>query len=289
MRRTLATTSAVLDYLPVSFAPAPFSPIHLGGFSVCVAQTPEEVIDAQRLRYHVFAEVMGAELAGGATNEKRDADAYDAVCDHLLVRYHETPDAAPRIVGTYRLLRGSEMPRIGRYYSESEYDVSCFKAYPGNILELGRSCTHPEFRHKVAMQLLWRGIGEYVMHYRIALMFGCASFAGVDPEAHAAALSYLYHFHRAPEGLCPRTLAEFYVPMERLAKEAIDQRRVFASLPVLVKGYLRLGGLVGDGAFLDHAFNTTDILMMVRTESIDEKYVSKYAPDSVVGGESSAS
>jgi putative hemolysin len=252
---------------------------------VCIAQTQAEVLEAQRLRYHVFAETMGAKLEGEASAGARDADAYDALCDHLLVRFHETPEATPRIVGTYRLLRDSQMLRIGAYYSQSEYDVSCFANYSGNVLELGRSCTHPEFRHKVAMQLLWRGIGEYVMHYRIALMFGCASFAGVDPQEHAVALSYLYHFHRAPDAICPRTLRDYYVDMNLMPKESIDAKRAFAALPVLVKGYLRLGGLVGDGAFLDHAFNTTDILMIVRTDAIDEKYVTKYAPDSVGGGE----
>jgi L-ornithine Nalpha-acyltransferase len=273
------------SFLPAQFAPVPFTPIHLGQFSVCIAQSAEEVMEAQRLRYHVFATDMGAKITGEAAAEGRDADDFDAVCDHLLVRFHETLDAKARIVGTYRLLRASEMPRIGRFYSASEYDVRCFEAYAGNVLELGRSCTHPEFRHKVAMQLLWRGIGEYVMHHQIDLMFGCASFTGFDPDAHAALLSYLHHFHRAPAAICPRTLEPYYVCMDRMPKDAIDVKRAFASLPVLVKGYLRLGGLVGDGAFLDHAFNTTDILMIVRTDAIDERYVSKYAPDSVVGGE----
>jgi L-ornithine Nalpha-acyltransferase len=273
------------SFVPTHFAPAPFSPIHLGQFSVSIAENAEEVMEAQRLRYHVFVTDMGATITGDAAAEERDADDFDAVCDHLLVRFHETPDSKPRIVGTYRLLRASEMPRMGRFYSASEYDVHCFETYAGNVLELGRSCTHPEFRHKVAMQLLWRGIGEYVMHHQIDVMFGCASFAGIDPDAHAAALSYLHHFHRAPEAICPRTLEPYYVPMDRMAKDAMDVKRTFASLPVLVKGYLRLGGLVGDGAFLDHAFNTTDILMIVRTDAIDERYVSKYAPDSVVGGE----
>jgi putative hemolysin len=273
------------SFLPAHFAPPPFTPIHLGQFSVSIAQSVEEVMEAQRLRFDVFANDMGAKMTGEAAAESRDADDFDAVCDHLLVRFHETQDAHPRIVGTYRLLRATEMPRIGRFYSASEYDVRCFEAYAGNVLELGRSCTHPEFRHKVAMQLLWRGIGEYVMHYQIDVMFGCASFTGVDPDAHAAALSYLHHFHRAPEALCPRTHAPYYVPMDRMPKDAIDVKRTFAGLPVLVKGYLRLGGLVGDGAFLDHAFNTTDILTIVRTDAIDERYVSKYAPDSVVGGE----
>jgi L-ornithine Nalpha-acyltransferase len=279
------TCFAMNDHLPIHFDPLPFAPIHLGDFSVKVAETPTEVIAAQELRYFVFCHEMGANLSSQAHATKRDSDAFDAVCDHLLVRYHETPDAEPRIVGTYRLLRDTKREGIGRYYSESEYDVSCFIHTDKQVLELGRSCTHPEFRHKVAMQLLWRGIGEYVMHYGIELMFGCASFAGAEVETHAEALSYLHHFHLAPPEIRPRTLESMYVSMNLNPKETLDVRRNFAKLPVLIKGYLRLGGVVGDGAFLDHAFNTTDILIVVQTSQVSEKYVTKYAPDSVMGGQ----
>ncbi len=270
------------EFIPKAFVPTPFKPLSQGQYSVKIAETAEEVIAAQRLRYDVFYKGMGATPSADAKRLERDVDRYDAVCDHLLVCEHAEGEA-PRIVGTYRLLRDESMQAIGHFYSESEYDIGKLKASGKRLMELGRSCTHPDVRSKVAMQLLWRGIGEYVMHYGIEVMFGCASFPGIEPDDHSQALSYLHHFHRAPEALCPRTLEQYYVPMDRMQKDDINEKKAFFSLPVLVKGYLRLGGVVGDGAFLDHDFNTTDILVVVRTDEVAGKYVSKYAPDSVQG------
>ncbi len=270
--------------LPTHFDPLPFEPIHGGEFSVTIAQSQEEVIEAQKLRYHVFVEEMKADIPAEAKAEKRDYDAFDEICDHLLVRYHETPESKPRIIGTYRMLRDSKRPSGQGFYSEDEYDIAKLKAAGGNLLEVGRSCTHPEFRNKSAMQLLWRGIGEYVMHYDVDYLFGCASFEGTDPQAHAQALSYLYHNHRAEDAICPRTLEQYHEDMNLMPKDEIDEKRAFFKLPILVKGYLRLGGVVGDGAFIDHAFNTTDIFIIVQTSNVSDKHLKRYSPDSVAGG-----
>jgi putative hemolysin len=271
-------------HIAEQFSPAPFTPLRQGEYSIAIAQTPEEVRAALALRYEVFYEGLGAGAGEDAPSGGYDSDPYDAVCDHLLVRYHAPEAAEPRIVGTYRLLRDEARAPVGQFYSEDEYDLSVLKRYDGRLMELGRSCIHPEFRSKAAMQLLWRGIGEYVMHHGIDLMFGCASFHGSNPDDHAQSLSYLYHHHLAPESLRPRTLDAYYADMNRMPAEAIDQRRAFFKLPVLIKGYLRLGGVVGDGAFLDHDFNTTDVMIVVETRNVDSKYVSRYAPDSVEGG-----
>ena len=143
--------------------------------------------------------------------------------------------------------------------------------YPGEILELGRSCVDPAYRQRPAMQLLWSGIAAYVSHYGIALMFGCASLPGTDPDALALPLSYLHHHHLAPLGLRPRALADRYVEMGRLDRQAIDRRRAVAALPPLIKGYLRLGGFVGDGAVIDEQFNTTDVCIVVKTDLVDRE------------------
>lgn len=269
-------------HVPESFSPTPFAPLHQGEYSIDIAGTPDEVRAAQALRYEVFCEGLGA---GGNAGEGGgyDSDPFDAVCDHLLVRYHETDTHPGRIVGTYRLLREEGRAQIGQFYSENEYDIDCLKRYGGRLMELGRSCIHPDFRSKAAMQLLWRGIGEYVTYHGIDLMFGCASFHGCDPDEHASSLTYLAHHHRAPQELCPRTLEPYYTPMERLPKDEIDPKRTFFKLPVLIKGYLRLGGVIGDGAFLDHDFNTTDVMIVVETGKVAGKYVNRYAPDSVRG------
>jgi putative hemolysin len=207
---------------------------------------------------------------------RRDFDRFDEICDHLLVLDHSRGVGAASVVGTYRLIRRGAAARLGTFYSASEYDISRLAAYPGEILELGRSCVDAAYRQRPAMQLLWSGIAAYVFHYDIALMFGCASLPGTDPDALAVPLSYLYHHHLAPPALRPKALAGRYVDMCRLAVGAIDPTRAQGALPPLIKGYLRLGGFVGDGAVIDEQFNTTDVCIVVKTDLVTEKYSRHY-------------
>jgi putative hemolysin len=202
----------------------------------------------------------------------------DPVCLYhaLVVVDHEIGEGADAVVGTYRLIREEAAEKLGHFYSSDEYDISKILAYPGRKLELGRSCVGREHRGRAAMQLLWRGIAAYVDLHRIELMFGCASLPGTDPEAIAAELSYLYANHLAPAEICPRALAARYVDMQRRDMATLDARRVLASLPPLMKGYLRLGGFVGDGAVIDTQFNTTDVAVVVMTELVTDKYTKHY-------------
>ncbi|MFO1242431.1 MAG: GNAT family N-acyltransferase [Rickettsiales bacterium] len=266
------------SFVPVSMKPAPFAPIVLGNLKVKVAETPDEVVAAQRLRYQIFVGEIGAHPTAEMQAEQRDFDEFDLHCDHMLVIAIGN-DGNEEIVGTYRLLRAEGMKKVGRYYSEDEFDVSALKKLQGELLELGRSCVREDFRNKAAMQLLWRGIGEYVTYYDIKYMFGCASFAGSDPKAHEQELAFLHHFHSAPEALSPKALPSRYVDMNMLPKDKVDQKRAFYDLPVLIKGYLRLGGFIGDGAVIDAVYNTVDVSIVVDTSGVGEKYVSKYAPD----------
>ena len=255
-----------------------FEPIYLGEYCVKIASSHKEIEQAQRLRYLVFYEMMQANSSTKVAESKIDADKYDEYADHLLVLHQGD------IVGTYRFITKDKIAPIGQFYSEDEYDIKELLKKSNNIMELGRSCTHPDHRSKVAMQLLWRGIGEYVMQNNIDFMFGCASFQGCDPQEHAASLSYLYHNHLAPSEFCPRALPQFYNDMNIMPAHEINVKREFLRLPPLLKGYLRLGGVVGDGAFIDHNFNTTDILMVVQTSGVGDKYVTKFSPESVRGG-----
>ena len=207
---------------------------------------------------------------------KRQIDDFDAVCDHLLVIDYGKGGGADAVVGTYRLIRRDAAARLGAFYSAAEYDIGPLIAYPGEILELGRSCVDAGYRARPVMQLLWSGIAAYVFHYEIALMFGCASLPGIDPDALAVPLSYLYHHHLAPPALRARALPERYVEMRRLDAPAIDPMRTLATLPPLIKGYLRLGGFVGDGAVIDEQFNTTDVCIVVKTDLVTEKYSRHY-------------
>ncbi len=248
-----------------------------GNLEVRLARNEAELVASQQLRYRVFYEEMNAHPTPDMAREKRDSDGFDPHCDHLLVVDLTAGDnPADYVVGTYRLIRRSAAARQGGFYTAGEFDISLIEALPGEILELGRSCVAQAHRNRPTMQLMWLGISAYVFHYDIAMMFGCGSLAGTDVEAAAVPLSYLYHFHLAPEDFRPRALSGRYVDMNRMAKESLDPRRALNELPPLIKGYLRLGGFIGDGAVVDEQFNTIDVCILVKTDLVTEKYVRHY-------------
>jgi L-ornithine Nalpha-acyltransferase len=243
---------------------------------VRLARSDDEVAAAQVLRYRVFYEEMGARPNAAMQARQSDFDDFDDVCDHLLVLDPARGAGGKGVVGTYRLLRRSVGESFGRFYSAGEYDIANILARGGNFMELGRSCVDVGYRNGATMKLLWAGIAAYVFDNAVDLMFGCASLPGIDPAKLANQLGYLHHFHLAPAALRPRALPHLYVDMARKPKDTIDPRRSLAELPPLVKGYLRLGGFVGDGAVIDQQFNTTDVCVMVKTDLITEKYRAHY-------------
>jgi putative hemolysin len=253
-----------------------FAELRLGNLGVRIAKTSAEIDAAQALRWRVFYEEMGATPSAAARALGRDVDAFDALADHLLVVDHAIGAGPEGVVGTYRLIQQDAAETIGRFYSDAEYDLAPLVAFPGKLLELGRSCVAPAYRGRAAMQLLWRGIAAYVYYHQIDLMFGCASLPSTNPDDWAAELTYLYHNHLAPPALRPRALHGRYVDMCRMDPNDMDARRTAASLPPLIKGYLRLGGFVGDGAVIDHAFNTTDIAIVVKSDLITDRYYRHY-------------
>lgn len=252
--------------------------LRMGSLEVRLAETAAEIDWAQALRYRVFYDEMAAVPSDDMAARQRDFDAYDPVCDHLLVIDHARGAGPASVIGTYRLIRRSAAEKVGRFYSSDEYDIGRLAAYPGpgEVLELGRSCVDSDYRTRGSMQLLWRGIAAYVFQHDIGLMFGCASLPGTDPAALAEPLSYLHHHHLAPEELRPVALPERHVSMDLMEKERIDPKRALTVLPPLIKGYLRLGGFVGDGAVIDHQFNTTDVSIVVKTDLITGKYYKHY-------------
>jgi putative hemolysin len=242
---------------------------------VRLATSSAEVEAAQRLRYRVFYDEMGAKPTPDMAASRRDFDEFDEVCDHLLVIDHKLGDGPHGVVGTYRLQR-RDSRKFSRFYTASEYDIDKIVAFPGRVLELGRSCVDPTYRTRMTMQLLWRGIAGYVFTYNIDLLFGCASLHGTDPQALAVPLSFLYHHHLAPDAIRPRALPGLYAEMNLMTAEELGQRKGVVELPPLIKGYLRLGGFVGDGAVIDHQFNTTDVCVIVKTDQITDKYFRHY-------------
>jgi len=250
--------------------------IRSGTLHVRLAETAADIDAAQALRYRIFYESLGARPLPEMLRRRRDFDRFDNDCDHLLVLDRGNGRGSNPVVGTYRLLRRDAARRLGGFYSADEYDIAPLVAHEGEILELGRSCIDAAYRQRRAMQLLWNGIAAYVFHHDITLMFGCASLPGTDPDALATPLSYLHYYHLAPSALRPRALRDRYVEMRRLSIDAVDPARALAALPPLIKGYLRLGGFVGEGAVIDEQFNTTDVCVLVKTDLITAKYSRHY-------------
>lgn len=282
----MARENAAALHPPPAPVAAPILNIVSGPLQVKLAETAADIDAAQALRYRIFYETMGARPSPGMEQARRDVDGYDPICDHLLVLDHRRGSGAEAVVGTYRLIRRETAKRFGSFYTEAEYDIAPLIAYPGEILELGRSCVDAAYRNRPVMQLLWSGIAAYAFRYKIALMFGCASLPGTDPDALAGPLSYLYYHHLAPPALRPRAVPERYIDMRRLDPAALDPVRMlgalppliegFGALPPLIKGYLRVGGFVGDGAVIDEQFNTTDVCIVVKTDLVTEKYLRHY-------------
>lgn len=256
--------------------PTGFRELRAGNLGVRLASTASEVDAAQALRYRVFYEEMGATAEPATAAARRDIDAWDPVADHVLVIDHALGDGLQSVVGTYRLIQREGAATVGRFYSEDEYDIRAITNFPGGVLELGRSCVEASHRGRAVMQLLWRGIAAYIEMNSIDLMFGCASLNGTDPDVLAAELTYLYGHHLAPPALRPKALPERYVDMRRLDPTAYDPRKANQALPPLIKGYLRLGGFVGDGAVIDRQFNTVDVAIVVKTDLVTERYSKHY-------------
>jgi len=255
----------------------------LGTLEVRLAQTAAEVRQAQKLRYRVFYQEGAAIANPGRLFARRDVDAYDAICDHLLVFDHASRDEQnanrPTVVGTYRLLRQPVAEEYGGFYTSGEFDIQALIARHANrqFLELGRSCVLAAYRNKRTMELLWYGIAGYLKQNKTDVMFGCASLDGTDPRQLAIPLSFLHHYARAPEEWRARALPERYVEMNRISKEAIDPKEALRVLPPLVKGYLRLGAHIGDGAVVDHEFGTTDVLIILPVSVIKQRYIEHFA------------
>lgn len=263
----------------------------MGDLEVRQARTRSEIKRAQRLRYQVFYNEMSAIPDASTMMRRRDFDQYDPVCDHLLVvdKSHGGKKlhwpGRPRVVGTYRLLRQDVAETYNGFYTQGEYDIAPLieaKRPDYSFVELGRSCVLKPYRNKRTLELLWHGVWTYVREHGADVMIGCASFAGTDPREHALALSFLYHNALAPEDWRVRAHDHLRVDMDMMPASEIDMRAAMKALPPLIKGYLRVGAYIGDGAVIDHQFGTTDVLMIMPVEAIKDRYLAHFgAPDNV--------
>lgn len=252
-----------------------------GSLEARLARSEEDVKAAQALRYEVFYEECGAQPDATMALLKRDIAQIDDYCDVLLVIDH----SHNKIVGTYRFMLREAAQHYGSYFTATEFEISKIVAYPGQIMELGRSCVHKDYRTKPTMQLLWKGIGAYIQLNQVTVCFGCASFMGTDVSKYNQALAYLYHYHLAPLELRTKALPIHYQEMNLLPKSKVDQKEAMRQLPPLLKGYLRAGGFIGEGAFIDLNFNSIDVCIIVKRETVTERYSQRYTPTPFSSGE----
>jgi putative hemolysin len=258
-----------------------------GALEVRLARDERDLKAAKRLRYRVFVQELGADAPEADHAAGLEQDAFDPYFDHLvLVDRRRDPDALDHVVGVYRLLPCERAKALGRFYSDAEYDLGVLVSSGRRLMELGRSCVEPAYRRGPAMLLLWNGLADYVLRHGIEVMFGVASFHGTDAMQHAEALSLLHHHHLAPPHLRVRARPEHFQRMDLIAPEALDRARASVAMPALIRGYLRLGGFVGEGAFIDHGFNTVDICLIMDTKAMSARHLEYYTKKSPRSGKS---
>ncbi|MEL6571136.1 MAG: GNAT family N-acyltransferase [Pseudomonadota bacterium] len=239
-------------------------------FEVRLARNDADVREAQSLRYEVFAAEGGA--TGKTVNHEQgiEADSFDQHADHLLL-CDVTQPVGQQIVGTYRVMTSTQAEAAGGFYSADEFDLGPLFANGGKVLELGRSCLKKPYRGGSALLHLWRGLGQYVQDHEIEVLFGVASLPGTDPVPHQNVLSYLFDAHVAPAQMRPKAVGRNGAQTDLLAVEAIDRRAALTQMPALIKAYLRFGGVVGDGIYIDHAFNTIDICLILEAKNLSAR------------------
>ncbi|MCB1354213.1 MAG: GNAT family N-acetyltransferase [Rhodobacteraceae bacterium] len=243
-------------------------------YHVKIAETEEELLGARRLRYRVFVEEMGASARPEEHALRQEWDEFDPYFDHLILLSREDgiEDPLDRVVGVYRLMRDDAAREGIGFYGAGEYDLSPILTSGRKALELGRSCVALAHRGGLGMHLLWNGLAGYVLDRNIEILFGVASFHGTDPAPIAEALAYLHHTRLAPPELRVRALEGHYLDMNLLPAAEVDATRASQQIPPLIRSYLRLGGFVGDGAFVDHDFNTIDVCVVMDTVRMTESH-----------------
>lgn len=241
----------------------PVAPLERGSLEVSWARHNDEVRQAQRLRFRVFAQEMGARLA--TTVPGHDVDLFDNYCEHLLVRDGLTQE----VVGTYRLLTPAQARRVGSTYSDLEFDLTRLRSLRERMVELGRSCVHPDYRHGGVIMALWGALAEFMVRNKLDTMIGCASIPMlhnglVSGDVAASIWQQLQATHLAPieHHVHPR----LPLPVDRLDSSLTVEP------PALIKGYLRLGAKVLGAPAWDPDFNTADLPMMMRIAELPARY-----------------
>lgn len=242
-------------------------------FQVSLARSDNDLRAAQRLRYDVFVAELGSDGAGVDHAARLEADGFDAHADHLLLR--DTTLGKDKVVGVYRLMTARHADQAGGFYSAAEFDLSLLEKSGLRLLELGRSCLHADHRGGPALFALWQGVADYVSKHKIDLLFGTASFHGTDQNALRHPIAHLHETYLAPPHLRVTSKMAGSVPV--LPAGQINRKRAMRDTPALIKSYLKLGGSIGQGVYVDHAFNTTDVCLILEASKLNSSVLHRAA------------
>lgn len=249
--------------------------IKVRDFEVRLTRTKEERKQVRQLRYRVFCLEENASANEEQKNLGEEYDSYDTYADYMAV-FHNN-----KIVGTYRIIDRDAAEKMGGFYTEHEFNISKIKRINGNIAEMSRACVDQEYRENgLVMRLLWAGLCEYVVKRKVVVLFGVPSWVGTKPAMSAQAISYIYYNCLSPLHLRATVLKENIDPsidprmtqMNILPRVFVDEEEARKQMTPLIKGYLRLGATFGRGVFIDKAFGTYDIFVMLQTKNIDKTY-----------------
>jgi len=254
----------------------------LANLEVVIADSERDVARAQRLRYQIFYEELSAVADAETEANRRDDDVFDAVCDHLLILDHDRlGEHGPEIVATTRLLRQDVAVAGPGFYSASEFDIDRMvdRNPQRRFLELGRTCVTQPYRGKRTVELMWHGLWRYVRQHELDVMVGCGSLEGTDTKELAPVLALLGDVAPAPAQWRIKASAGKGIPLSGVDAGSLSRKEALRALPPLIKGYLRLGAFVGQDAFVDHQFGTTDIFLILPLEAIRERYIRFYGAE----------
>lgn len=243
----------------------------MSDFEIKITRDPGEIHEAQKLRFEVF----NLEMKKGLEESYQrglDVDRFDSICDHLIVRERNQR----RVVGTYRLLLGSEARKHSGFYSEQEFNLENIKKLDGELLELGRSCAHKDYRDRALIHLMWQTIAEYVKNHQVHYLFGCASFPTTNPGEVGQSIALIKEKYYAPEKFRVEPVPGMRLTDLREDVEIADREELFFRLPSLIKGYLRVGALLCGPPALDLEFGTTDLFLLLDVNRASDEYLRRF-------------
>ncbi len=243
----------------------------MSDFEIKITRNPDEIREAQKLRFEVFNLEMKKGLKS-SYERGLDFDDFDPICDHLIVRERNQR----RVVGTYRLLLGSEARRHFGFYSEREFNLENIKKLSGELLELGRSCAHKDYRDKALINLMWQTIADYVKNHQVRYLFGCASLPTTEAREVSAFFSLIKEKYYAPDEFRVHPLPEKSLAGWDGNVNIADPESLFFRLPSLIKGYLRIGALLCGPPALDLEFGTTDLFLLLDINQASAEYLRRF-------------